>query len=57
MVFRVGFSPPDSDVPTGVPVGMETLGLPWKLSNIAEKVMDLRRFPVFANMFVCRWEI
>ncbi|TVY42847.1 Glutamyl-tRNA(Gln) amidotransferase subunit A, partial [Lachnellula subtilissima] len=50
-----GFSPPTSDAPIGVPVGMEIMGLPWsesKLLNIAAHISDLthiRRVPSFAN--------
>jgi Asp-tRNA(Asn)/Glu-tRNA(Gln) amidotransferase A subunit family amidase len=50
-----GFSPPSSEAPVGVPVGMEILGRPWSedlLLNIAGHVNELvpvRRMPPFAN--------
>lgn len=55
LTVPVGFSPPSTDAPIGVPVGMEILGLPWtesKLLNIASHIAELkhvRRMPSFAN--------
>ena len=50
-----GFSPPTTEAPIGVPIGMEILGLSWterKLLKIAGHISDLtrvRRIPSFAN--------
>ncbi|KAK4043780.1 amidase signature domain-containing protein [Parachaetomium inaequale] len=50
-----GYSPPSTDAPVGVPVGLEILGRPWSedlLLNIAGHVSELvpvRRMPPFAN--------
>jgi Asp-tRNA(Asn)/Glu-tRNA(Gln) amidotransferase A subunit family amidase len=58
VVVPAGFSPPSSDAPIGVPIGMEILGLPWsegKLFGIAaelEKLKYLRKMPSFANMSI-----
>ncbi|ROW13866.1 hypothetical protein VPNG_03512 [Cytospora leucostoma] len=55
VVIPAGFSEPSEDAPTGVPVGMEILGLPWsegKLLNIAQginEMMPMRRMPSSAN--------
>jgi Asp-tRNA(Asn)/Glu-tRNA(Gln) amidotransferase A subunit family amidase len=49
-----GFSPPSTDAPLGVPVGMEILGRPWsegRLLNVARHISELvpvRRMPPFA---------
>ena len=53
-----GFSPHTKDAPTGVPIGMEILGLPWtesKLLNIGSHLSRLnhvRRMPSFSNQTV-----
>lgn len=53
-----GFSPPTTDAPIGVPIGMEILGAKWserKLLNIAAHVSELpniRRAPAFADRAV-----
>jgi len=58
VTIPAGFSPPLSDAPIGVPIGMEILGLPWtenKLLNIAAHISELthiRRMPSFANSSV-----
>jgi Asp-tRNA(Asn)/Glu-tRNA(Gln) amidotransferase A subunit family amidase len=50
-----GFSPPSTDAPLGVPVGMEILGRPWsegRLLNVARHISELvpvRRMPPFAD--------
>ncbi|TVY48574.1 putative amidase [Lachnellula occidentalis] len=55
LTVPAGFSPPTSDAPIGVPIGMEIMSLPWsesKLVNIASHISDLthvRRMPSFAN--------
>ncbi|KAF7165375.1 hypothetical protein CNMCM6106_001565 [Aspergillus hiratsukae] len=41
-----GFSPPTSQAPIGIPIGMEILGLPWtepKLLNIAAHIAHLKK--------------
>lgn len=58
VMVPAGFSPPTSDAPAGVPVGMEILGLPWteeRLLNIARHVSELvpvRKMPPFVNRSV-----
>lgn len=53
-----GFSPPSTDAPVGVPVGMEILGRPWSedlLLSIASRMSELvpvRRMPPFASRMV-----
>ena len=53
-----GFSPPSTDAPIGVPIGMEMLGLPWsegQLLNLARLVSEarkVRRMPVYAEAAV-----
>jgi len=50
-----GFSPPTSDAPIGVPIGMEIMGLPWsesKLLNTTAHISNLthvKRMPTFGN--------
>ncbi|KAL1838869.1 hypothetical protein VTJ49DRAFT_2093 [Mycothermus thermophilus] len=51
-----GYSPPSTDAPMGVPIGMEILGMPWsehRLLNIAQHIVNNiapgRRMPPFAN--------
>jgi Asp-tRNA(Asn)/Glu-tRNA(Gln) amidotransferase A subunit family amidase len=57
-IVPAGFSPPTSDAPIGVPIGMEIMGLPWsegKLFGIAaelEKLKHFRTMPAFANTSV-----
>jgi Asp-tRNA(Asn)/Glu-tRNA(Gln) amidotransferase A subunit family amidase len=58
VTIPAGFSPPSSDAPIGVPIGLDILGLPWsegKLLNMAAHISDLthvRRMPSFANSSV-----
>ena len=55
-----GFSPPTSDAPVGVPIGMEILGAAWseqKLLRIAyqiERLTNLRKMPQLAEEVIDR---
>ncbi|EXJ66763.1 uncharacterized protein A1O5_09958 [Cladophialophora psammophila CBS 110553] len=56
ITMPIGFSPPSTTAPIGIPVGMEILGLPWsegtllQVAKAIDDVLHARRMPVTAGL-------